>query len=155
MAKVILICGRICCGKTTYAHELRRKRKAVVLSMDEVMLALWDPYLGDAHDIYAHRTRNWLLQKSLEIVQTGIDVVLDWGPWTKAGREEIRQYFANHGVECELQGIRIGDDEWHARIKKRNDQAKGDVYLVDKGLMQKFQNRYEEFTEAEGIILEE
>ncbi len=154
MAKVILVCGRICCGKTTYAHRLRRERKAVVLSMDEVMLALWDPYLGDAHELYAGRTRRWLLQKAAEIAQTGIDVILDWGPWTKAGREEIKQYFTDRGIPCELHGISISDDEWHRRIEARNAKADGNAYLVDDGLLQKFLSRYEAFTEAEGRIIE-
>ena len=79
MSKVILVCGRICCGKTTYAHQLRLKEKAVVLSCDEIMLSLLDERLGESHDVYAARTREYLLRKSLEILQTGIPVILDWG----------------------------------------------------------------------------
>ena len=41
MAKVILICGKICSGKSTYAQQLRRENRAVVLSIDEVMLAFF------------------------------------------------------------------------------------------------------------------
>lgn len=29
MSKVILICGKICCGKTTYAEKLRTENNAV------------------------------------------------------------------------------------------------------------------------------
>ena len=68
MAKVILICGRICCGKTTYAHQLRKKEKAVLLSCDEIMLFVLDEYLGEKHDEYAARTRAYLLQKSQGLV---------------------------------------------------------------------------------------
>ena len=39
MAKVILICGKICSGKSTYAEQLRIKERAAVLSVDEIMLA--------------------------------------------------------------------------------------------------------------------
>lgn len=154
MAKVILVCGPICCGKTTYAHRLRQEYKAVVLSMDEVMLALWDPYLGDLHDLCADRTRKWLLHKAEEIVRTGIDVILDWGPWTKAGREEVKMHFISRGIPCELRGIRVDDKEWHRRIEMRNSKADGTAYLVDDGLMQKFLSKYEAFTESEGQIIE-
>jgi uridine kinase len=34
MAKVILICGKICSGKTTYAKRLLCENKAVLLSTD-------------------------------------------------------------------------------------------------------------------------
>lgn len=152
MAKAILICGRICCGKTTYAHRLRMQRKAVVLSCDEVMLSLLDEQLGDRHELYAARTETYLKRKSLEIIETGIDVILDWGPWTKAGRDRLRAFYAEHGVACELHGIRVDDAEWRARISGRNAQIDDGVcqaYHVDDGLAQKFLSRYEEPTADE------
>ena len=41
MAKVIMMCGRICCGKSTYARRLRTEINAAVLSIDEIMLAVF------------------------------------------------------------------------------------------------------------------
>ncbi len=82
MAKVILICGRICCGKSTYAQRLRLGRKgAAVLSIDEIMLAMFGQHVGEKHDYYGERTENYLLKKSLELLESGIDVILDWGFW--------------------------------------------------------------------------
>lgn len=46
----ILLCGRICAGKTTYAKRLGKTRGAVCLSCDELMLALFGQQLGDRHD---------------------------------------------------------------------------------------------------------
>ena len=31
MAKIIAICGKICCGKTYYANQIKEKEKAVIL----------------------------------------------------------------------------------------------------------------------------
>ena len=42
----ILLCGRICAGKTTYAKRLGKTRGAVCLSCDELMLALFGQQLG-------------------------------------------------------------------------------------------------------------
>ena len=39
MAKVYLICGKICSEKTWYARKLRERVGAVILSTDEVT---WD-----------------------------------------------------------------------------------------------------------------
>ena len=36
MAKVIMTCGRICCGKSTYARKIKAETKAVILSIDEM-----------------------------------------------------------------------------------------------------------------------
>ncbi|MBR5546484.1 MAG: ATP-binding protein [Clostridia bacterium] len=146
MAKVILICGKICCGKTTYAHALCRQEKAVLLSCDELMLSLLDEYLGEQHEVYAQRTEAYLLRKSLEILQTGISVVLDWGPWTKAGRDRLKAFYAQHGIRLELHAIRLEEEKWRARIAVRNAAVRErtcQAYSVDAGLLDKFQSHYE------------
>ena len=40
MPKVIMTCGKICSGKSTYAQKLRLEYSAVILSVDEITLAL-------------------------------------------------------------------------------------------------------------------
>lgn len=147
MAHVFLICGGICCGKTTYAHQLRRKEKAVLLSCDEVMLSLLDEQLGDRHEVYAARTEKLLLEKSLEILETGISVILDWGPWTRAGRKRIREFYEVRGYDCRIHTIRTEAAEWEERIKCRNresDEGLCLAYHVDEGLKNKFLSHYEE-----------
>ena len=52
MAKVYMTCGRICSGKSTYAQTLRQKYSAVILSVDEITLALFGQDAGENHDAY-------------------------------------------------------------------------------------------------------
>lgn len=87
MAKVILICGKICSGKSTYAEQLRVQHNAVVLSTDEITLALFGQHCGDKHDDYVERTQNYLFNKSLELIEVGGNVILDWGFWMKVERD--------------------------------------------------------------------
>ncbi|HOV25823.1 MAG TPA: AAA family ATPase [Pseudobacteroides sp.] len=47
MAKIIIMCGKICSGKSTYSQKLKKEINAVVLSCDELMLSLFDEQLGD------------------------------------------------------------------------------------------------------------
>ena len=152
MAKVILICGKLCSGKTTYAHMLCQQEKAVLLSCDELMLSLLDEYLGERHEVYAQRTEAYLLQKSLEILRTGISVILDWGPWTKAGRSQLKTFYAKQGIQLELHALRLKDAKWRARIAARNaavEKRTYQAYHVDDGLLDKFQTHYEEPTADE------
>jgi len=79
MAKVFLICGKICSGKSTYGEKLRKERNAVLLSIDEITLSLFGQHCGEKHDDYVERTENYLFEKSLEILEIGVNVVLDWG----------------------------------------------------------------------------
>ena len=76
MTKVFLICGKICCGKTTYAQKLCNENNAVLLSVDEITLALFGQHCGDKHDEYVERTEKYLLNKSLELIKKDINVVL-------------------------------------------------------------------------------
>lgn len=55
MAKIIAICGKICCGKTYYANQIKEKEKAVILSCDELTKDLFDNDLGEKHDEMALR----------------------------------------------------------------------------------------------------
>ena len=141
MAKVYMTCGKICSGKSTYAQKLRRQYSAAVLSVDEITLALFGPTPGDMLDEYVRRTEEYLYQKSVELVETGINVVLDWGFWTKRERDEARQFYASHGIACGFHYLEIGDQEWFRRIAKRNaDLVAGrtEAYYVDDGLARKF-----------------
>ena len=102
MAKVIMTCGRICTGKSTYAEKLRKTLSAVVLSVDEITLALFGHDTGEMHDTYVERAEKYLFEKSVELIETGINVILDWGFWTKEERQFARDFYSSHGIECEL-----------------------------------------------------
>lgn len=147
MAKVIMICGKISSGKSTYAEQLRQKGQAVVLSVDEVMLSLFDPYLGERHDEYAGRVQRFLFKKSVELIAAGVDVILDWGFWSKDDRRQAREFYAGQGIACEFRYIAVDDAEWKRRVAQRNAQVlagKSDAYFVDENLMKKFEEKFEE-----------
>ena len=146
MAKVFLICGKICCGKSTYAKCLQAKDNAVLLSVDEIMLAVFGLYAGEKHDEYTERIRKYLFEKSVEIIESGINVILDWGFWTKAGRAYARDFYTERNIEYEFHYIDITDEEWETRIVSRNNSvAAGETiaYFIDDNLAAKFADLFE------------
>ncbi len=146
MAAVYLICGKLCCGKSTYAKTLLAAHKAVVLSADEIMLAVFGLYAGEKHDEYAANVRAYLFGKSLELIRADVSVVLDWGFWTKAGRDEAKAFYRSRGIECQLHYLDIGDEVWRARISQRNRSVMAGettAYIVDSALAAKFAARFE------------
>ena len=146
MAKVILTCGRVCSGKSTYAKALCERINAVILSDDEIMLALFGGDAGEAHDEYARRVQKYLMEKSLEIVSGGLSVILDWGFWTRAARQRAREFYALHGAQCEFHYIDVPDEIWKDRIKARNGSVsagEAKAYYVDEGLINKCLRRFE------------
>lgn len=64
VAKVIMICGRLCSGKSKYAEQLRLEYNAVVLSADENMLVLFDRQAGEKHDEYVKKIKEFLYKYS-------------------------------------------------------------------------------------------
>ena len=146
MAKVYLMCGKICSGKSTHAQELRTLHKAAVLSVDEITLALFGQDAGEKHDYYVEKAEEYLYRKSAELIETGINVVLDWGFWTKQERDYAREFYGSRGINSELHYISISDEEWRRRIEKRNADVlagKSDAYFIDSGLAAKFESIFE------------
>ena len=157
MAKAILIVGKLCSGKSTYAERLKRELGAIVLSVDELMLALFPEGAGEHHDLYVRRVKEYLLNLSLSLIGQQVSVVLEWGFWTKAQRDEVRSFYTRSGADFEFHMIDIDPMEWQRRIERRNtamrDGAAGSYY-VDDGLLRKFEALYEppEASEMAGWI---
>lgn len=141
MAKVILICGKICCGKTTYSEQLRQRENAVILSVDEIMLSIFGQYAGEKHDEYANNTQKYLFDKSIEFVDAGVNVILDWGFWTKVNRDKAKEFYKNRGIDIEMHYIDICDETWKQRLAFRNAKVEAgetEAYFVDENLANKF-----------------
>lgn len=152
MAEIIMTCGKICSGKSTYAQNLSKQLGAVILSIDELMLSVLGSDTGDKHDEYVRRCEIYLYKKSAEIVAAGTDVILDWGFWTKEQRSFAREFYGELGIKCELHYIAVSDEEWRQRIAKRNDEVeagRSDAYFVDEGLAAKFESIFQEPDESE------
>ena len=146
MAKVIMTCGRICSGKSTYAQKLKDQLGAVILSIDELMLDILGSDTGDRHDEYVRRTEQYLYKKSAEIVSAGTDVILDWGFWTRKGRDFAREFYRSRGIANEIHFISVDDEEWQRRVDRRNVEVaagRSDAYFIDEGLARKFAHIFE------------
>lgn len=144
--KVFLICGKICSGKSTYAENLRGEHNAVLLSVDEIMLAVFGLYAGEKHDEYTERIQRYLFEKSVEIVKSGHCVILDWGFWTRQKRAAAREYYQRRGIACEFHYIDIADGLWKEQIDRRNHMVlagETEAYLIDDALAAKFAGLFE------------
>ena len=146
MAKVILICGKICSGKTTYAKSLIKVNSAVLLSSDEIGLALFGSNglyeLGCA----VEKLQKYLYRKSLEIIEAGINVIIDWGFWKQAERQEASAFFKKHNVAFEWHYIDAPDEVLRENLSKRNREVEEErtlCYYVDENLVNGFWDMFE------------
>ncbi len=156
MAKVYLICGKLCCGKTTYSQKLCAENDAVLLSVDEMTLTVFGQNCGEKHDEYVLNAKKYLLNKSLDLIDKNINVVLDWGFWTRKEREFAKDFYKSRGIDCELHYIDISDDVCKARIEKSNKAVltdKTSAYYVDENLLDKFNSIFETPSEDEIAVV--
>lgn len=147
MAKVILICGKICSGKTCYAKKLQKYLNAVILSTDEVTYDLTRNEQGEFYPIFAERVNSYLRKKAVEICRAGANVILDWGFWTQENRIDISAYLALKNIPYEWHYIDVDNNTWQKNIQERNERVLagngGSDFLVDDGLMKKLLSLFE------------
>ena len=146
MAKVYLICGKVCSGKTWYARKIRDNVGAVILSTDEVTWDLIDNEQGESYDSFAKRVNLYLRKKAVEIVRAGANVILDWGFWTREDRRDISTFLTEHETDYEWHYINISDERWKRNIMERNARIEqgnqGPVFYVNEGLLQKLESLF-------------
>lgn len=86
------------------------------------------------------------MEKSLELIQAGVSVILDRGFWTKDARREAKAFYQSRSIECELHYLDINDEVWRARINQRNQAVtagEATAYIVDSALAAKFEAMFE------------
>jgi predicted kinase len=151
MNKVILICGNICVGKTTYAKNIAKEINAIILSIDEITL-LFGQHLGEKHSEIVERTKKYLYKKSLEILSNGISVILDWGFWTYEERKFVTKYFTDLKINVEWHYVEVDDITWKEYLEKRNNAVENneeESYFIDSNILNKSLDIFEEPKQSE------
>lgn len=146
MAKVILICGRLCSGKSLYCRSLLEKSPALLLSVDEITERIFHKELGEDHDRVCALIQSYLFDKAAEAVAAGADVILDWGFWARASRREADSFLRERGIAREWHYIDVSDSTWRENIARRNRAVlagEDDSYFVDEGLLNKLLTLFE------------
>ncbi|SDH51216.1 hypothetical protein SAMN05216553_12556 [Lentzea fradiae] len=115
--RLILLCGLPCAGKTTLAKRLEREVPAVRLCPDE-----WISDLGvDLFDeAFRDRLERRFRRLARDLLLLGQDVVLEFGFWSRAERDELRDMARALGVPVQLRFLDVPFDELVRRLDVRN-----------------------------------
>jgi predicted kinase len=146
VAKVILLCGKICSGKSFYSNIIKQKENAVVFSCDEIVYELFGNELGDRHDVMVNKIKNYIYKKTEQVVNSGLNVILDFGFWSRIEREKISKIWKEKNILYEWHYVYVSDNIWLKRIKHRNTLVQknmcSDIY-VDDGVLKKMNSLFE------------
>jgi predicted kinase len=143
MPSAHLIYGYLGAGKTTFARQLERDIPAIRFSHDEWMVRLY----GDDPPIEQFAVSYWRIHEQVEAIwlrclELGLDVVLDFGFWTRQERDATRAKIVALGAESRLYRLTCPEDEAWRRIEKRNANLQGSLLIV-RNTFEMFKERFE------------
>src|SRR6266576_1103308 len=91
IATLHLMCGLPCAGKTTLAKQIEHERRALRLTPDEWITRLFGADLSvEALDAARDPVERMLWDLAARILSLGVDVILEFGFWSRSEREEFR-----------------------------------------------------------------
>ena len=98
-SRLIIIAGLPATGKTTLARQLEAELGAVRFSADDWMGALGIDLFDEAGRATVEQLQWNLAERLLEL---GAVVVVEWGTWSRAERDQLRQRARQLGASVEL-----------------------------------------------------
>ncbi len=107
-------------GKTTEARRIEVENRALRLTKDEWVKALYGPENPAlATDVIEGR----LIAIALRALELGLDAVLDFGLWSREERTALRRAAADLGAHVRIRYLELGPDEQRRRLDRRQADA--------------------------------
>lgn len=133
MARLFLIHGFIASGKTRFAKELEQAERAFRITHDEWMAQLYgqDPDASDFARFY-NNVSQLAWETTGRLLELNQSVILDFGFWTRASRDEARAKARQLEVEHRLVDVSCPAALMRERLRMRNSTlSDGDLFVSE------------------------
>lgn len=145
MAMLHVMVGLPGSGKTTRARQIAAATGALRLTPDDWHLRLFGPDLHDpAHTSRHDQLEDLQRELGFDLLARGVDVILDFGVWSRAERNDLRNRAAKLGAGVTLHPCDAGLETLFARIQSRQDG-----FAVTRQMLQDWAQVYQPVTTAE------
>lgn len=150
MATIHLLHGFTGAGKTTFAKKLETEIGAVRFSPDEWMVKLYgnnppEEYFAE----YFERVESLIWQVAAQVLAVEVDVILDFGFWSRASRDEAREKAQILKAESKLYFISTPEPIMKERVLQRTQNLPEGALVIDENAFELFKTRFEPLGEDE------
>ena len=139
-ATLLLMVGLPGAGKTTRAKELAAAYRALRLTPDEWMIALFD---GTQPDGKRDVLEGLLISAALQALRLGTSVVLDFGLWGRDERSALRWLARSAGAACQVVYLPVAKDVQRARIAHRQATAPHQTFLMTEADIDRWREQFQ------------
>ena len=131
-------------GKTTLARQLERERPALRLTPDEWITPLFGPNLAQATlDACRDPVESVQWQVAAQALTLGVDVVLDFGFWSKRERNDFRSRAAALGACSEIRFLDVPLSVLASRLARRNADLPAHAFHVSEAQLELWASSFE------------
>lgn len=144
--RLVIITGLPGSGKTTLAIDLAVSMPAVRMSPDDWMMSsgidLWNSGVR-------RRIEQFQFDLALDLLHTGINVIIEWGVWAREERDLLRDAARSVGASVELRHVSAPVDELWRRLVERDLEGRWGSRSVRRHELEEWVESYELPTEEE------
>lgn len=128
-----LLCGKIAAGKSTLASVLGRAPNTIVMKEDYWLARLYPGEQTSLADYIRNSTRlrDAMAAHVIELLQSGMSVVLDFPANTLASRAWMRTLFEEAGCAHRLHYLDVANEVCKARLHQRNEAGEHEFNASD------------------------
>ena len=154
MATIHLLHGFTGAGKSTFAKELESEIKAIRFSPDEWMVKLYGNNPPEEKFAeYFQRVESLIWHVAEQVLKLEQDVILDFGFWSRADRDEARQKAQALKVDTKLYFISAPEEIMRQRVLQRTSDLVEGNFVIDEHAFELFKSRFEALGKDERHIL--
>jgi len=140
-------------GKTTYAKKICDESKALLMSHDAWMVSLYGKNPPpEMFRVYFDRIEKHILKTAEQLLNMNVNIVLDWGFWSREDRDKIRQWTRKlPNAELRMIALTAPKDTLKQRVLKRTEQDLDDQLVIDENAFEVLFKKFEAIQDDEEL----
>jgi predicted kinase len=143
---LFLTVGLPCTGKTTAAIRIEAEHRALRLTKDEWVKALYGHHNpASAQNVIEGR----LIEIGLRVLELGNNVVVDYGLWSRDERSALRAAAADVGARVDMRYFHVSPAEQRTRLGQRQAQAPHTTWPMSEAELVEWARTFDVPTEGE------